>query len=171
MTPPKEIVRRAGASDAQTLARIIAAANRPVAERFGLTRENAPTHPSLCEPDWVETGMERGEEYFLISVSGEDAGCVACEFPTADLAYLNRLAVLPAFQGQGLGRGLVDHVLNLARERGRGTVSIGIIAGHRELKAWYETLGFVVSEKKEIPHLPFDVLLMTRSDPGKNQQA
>lgn len=40
--------------DASVLAETIRTSFKDVAERFRLTRENAPRHPSNCTEDWSE---------------------------------------------------------------------------------------------------------------------
>ncbi|WP_022666250.1 GNAT family N-acetyltransferase [Desulfospira joergensenii] len=153
-------IRQATIQEAGILADLIQRANRPVAGMFNINRENTPTHPSFCTGEWIEQGVDRGETYFILEKDRFPVGCVACEFPEKSLAYLNRLAVLPEFQNQGMGRSLVDHIISLAADQGVKKLSIGIIAGHSTLRKWYEKIGFRVYEKKIFAHLVFDVLLM-----------
>lgn len=161
-------IREAKTSEADVLARIVRQANIPVAEQFGLTRDNAPNHPSFCTRDWILKGVDRGERYFLAHAEGGaasgagsgPAGCVAYESPEPDLAFLNRLAVLPGLQRRGLGSALVTHVEALARSHGKKTISIGIIRAHTGLRDWYAGLGFVPAGTRQFDHLPFDVLFM-----------
>ncbi len=153
-------IKKAVESDAGRLARIVKTANIPVAQALGLNRDNAPNHPSFCTEDWILNGMERGEIYYYINVGDEAAGCVAYESPEPNLAYLNRLAVLPGYQRRGLGKALVAHVENLARSGGKRKISIGIIKSHTRLWRWYEGLGFREASTKQFAHLPFDVLFM-----------
>jgi N-acetylglutamate synthase-like GNAT family acetyltransferase len=87
-------------------------------------------------------------------------GCVAIEKPSADVCYLERLSVLPEMRGKHFGIRLVQHALECAALKGGRKVSIGIIDEQTELKEWYIQLGFVVTETKSFPHLPFTVCLM-----------
>ena len=153
-------IREVFPREAGTVSGIVRRANVPVAQRFGLDRDNAPSHPSFCTPEWIGSAMDRGERYFVAELSGLPAGCVAYE-EAASQAYMNRLAVLPDFQGRGLGRRLVEHVISLARRDGKKKVGIGIIKANLLLKNWYATLGFVPSDTRTFDHLPFDVQLMT----------
>lgn len=150
----------ASLTTAPLLARLIAEANRDVAVQFHLTRENCPKHPSFCEPAWIEADTAHGESYFIAYLEEKPVGCVAVEFPRADTAYLNRLAVLPAYRRQGIGAALIRFVLDLAQQRGVQRVSIGIIGKSDKLQHWYEALGFVPGESKCFAHLPFSVRYM-----------
>ena len=147
--------------DSQVLAEIIRKSFQDVAERFGLTKENAPRHPSNCTVDWIREDMERGVAYFAIENRDHVAGCVALERGNAGVCYLERLGVLPDDWGRGFGKALVEHALSEARRLGVSYVSIGIIAEHTELKDWYKKLGFVEGESREFPDLPFGVIFMS----------
>ena len=147
--------------DARVLAETIRKSFRDVAERFGLTSENAPRHPSNCTVDWIRKDMEGGVTYFVIENKNHVVGCVALERPNPEACYLERLAVLPEQRRRGFGKALVNHVLSESKLLGVNYVSIGIIAEQTELKEWYKGLGFVEGESKEFPHLPFLVTFMS----------
>jgi N-acetylglutamate synthase-like GNAT family acetyltransferase len=147
--------------DSQVLAETIRKAFQDVAERFGLTKENAPRHPSNCTADWIRNDIERGVAYCAIENRDHVVGCVALERENTDVCYLERLGVLPDDRGRGFGKALVEHALSEARRLGVNYVSIGIITEHTELKDWYKKLGFVEGESKEFPDLPFGVTFMS----------
>ncbi|MBN2539667.1 MAG: GNAT family N-acetyltransferase [Deltaproteobacteria bacterium] len=132
-----------------------------MADRFGLTRENAPRHPSNCTAGWVQKDMNRGVVYFVLKDLDRVAGCAALEVANPDTCYLERLAVLPAHRNQGFGKVLVDHVLSEAGLLGARHVNIGIIAEQTELKDWYKRIGFVEGESKAFSHLPFRVTFLS----------
>lgn len=144
--------------DAIQIASIISEANKDVAKLFNITIENTPKHPSFCTDEWVRSGFERGEAYFLYKENGVAKGCVAFEQPNPDTAYLNRLSVLPKYRHNGIGASLVRHIIDYSRiKKDIRTISIGIIAEHIVLKAWYVGLGFVEGDIMKFKHLPFNV--------------
>ena len=147
--------------DSQVLAETIRTSFQDVAERFGLTKENDPRHPSSCTADWIREHIQRGLTYFAIENNSHVVGCVALERANSDTGYLERLAVLPNQRRRGFGKALVEHALSEARRLGVSYVSIGIIAEHTELKDWYKKLGFVEGESKEFSDLPFGVTFMS----------
>lgn len=148
---------KAKSEQAKLIAHIVSESNRDVAIKFNLTRDNNPKHPSFYNESWVLSDFDRGEEYFLYESEGIFMGCVAFEHPQPDTAYLNRLSVLPEFRQQGIGAALVRYIIDYSRSKNVSIVSIGIIAGHKVLKAWYQSLGFVEIETNTFDHLPFDV--------------
>ena len=154
-------IREASAHDAATVAALVAASNKDVAERFGLTVDNCPKHTSQCTESWVRADLARGERYFVACDGPLPIACVAYERARVDLAYLNRLSVLPGWRRQGVGERLVRYVIDLARADAVATISIGVIGEHRELQRWYRKLGFIDGEVRSYDHLPFAVLYMS----------
>ncbi len=146
--------------DVDTLAHIIRESHRDVAERFELSPENCPRHPSNCASDWIKDDLDRGVRYFTVGETGNPMGCVAVEHAEPHVCYLERLSVLPGCRNRGLGVMLVGHALDIAAGLGAREMSIGIIAEFTELGKWYEKLGFVQGETREFSHLPFGVLMM-----------
>ncbi len=147
--------------DSAVLANIISESNKDVAERFDLTRQNNPKHPSFYTEDWARSDFDRGEKYFLAQLDGIFIGCVAFESPDPSISYLNRLSVLPKYRCRGIGEKLVRHVIEYSKNQEIYLVSIGIIAKFSELKDWYIKLGFIEGETRSFQHLPFDVMYLT----------
>lgn len=89
------------------------------------------------------TALEAGDcRAWLAGHDGAPAGCVLLFGPTAELAEFRRLWVTPSARGAGLGRRLVERVIDAAREGGYDTLALTTPpwgeAGHR----LYESLGF-----------------------------
>ena len=156
-------IRRCTREDMDVLVETIRGAFKDVAERFGLTEENCPRHPSNCRLDWIEKDMDRGVTYYVLENEGRVAGSVALELVRPGLCNLERLAVPPGQRKRGFGKALVSHVLSEAERHGCRDVRIGVIADQSELKDWYRGLGFVETETRDFAHLPFRVSFMMRT--------
>lgn len=154
-------IREGAYKDIAALAMIISESNKDVAVQFKLTIENCPKHPSFCVETWIEADFARGERYFMLEINSEAVACVAYEVPNSDLAYLNRLSVLPAHRRRGFGKYLIQHILSLAKADNIACISIGIIGEHTVLQQWYTKQGFKAGEVKRFPHLPFSVRYMS----------
>jgi GNAT superfamily N-acetyltransferase len=154
-------IRQADSGDITVLSSLIRDSFRTVAERFNLSSENCPKHPSNCIDEWIQNDIARGVVYYILEYNGIRVGCAALEKAPPDLSYLERLAVLPEMRKRGFGKKLVDHVSDKAKDSGARQMSIGIISDDIELKGWYRKIGFVEGETKEFPHLPFMVTFMT----------
>ena len=155
------LIRKASSADLATIAMLVSESNRDVAVKFGLNADNCPKHPSFCTSSWVQAEFARGETYFILEENSGPIGCVAYESPSAGLAYLNRLSVLPDHRNHGAGARLVQHIVEHARNSSIQTISIGVIGEHTGLQHWYRKLGFQDGETKRFPHLPFSVKYMS----------
>ena len=99
--------------------------------------------PSSAQRRTVEsTRQELADGSALVAtVEQELAGCVLY-FPKTDHMYLARLAVLPAYRGHGIGRGLLAAVEELAHDAGLPSVQLSVRLQLAELRAAYERLGY-----------------------------
>ena len=92
----------------------------------------------------------RSEGLFVAEFDGQIAGSVNIAMPgsaMAEIAYSNELefrmlAVHPAFQGQGIGRALVDSVLEMARQHDLDSVAITTMASMTTAQNMYHRMGF-----------------------------
>lgn len=56
--------------------------------------------------------------------------------------YVNRLAVLPEFQGQGIGTWCMREVEDVAHQAGCDAIRLDAYDKHETLVAWYQHLGY-----------------------------
>ena len=85
-------IRNATRADIALLATIIRDSFRDVADRFDLTSQNCPTHPSNCTTEWIEKALEKGE----FEVAGE-------RFRESQTAGLGRSHLTARIMGQARG--------------------------------------------------------------------
>lgn len=150
----------ASIEDASTIAKLIRTSFADKAVQFNLTPENAPTHPSNCQTEWIESTFKKDIAFYLFAENHVPTGCVALEQANPEVCYLERLGVIPEHRRKGLGRELVAHVIAQSRKLGAKQIEIGIIKQDLELKNWYLKLGFKEKNTAQFKHLPFDVLFM-----------
>ena len=81
LSKPHSIVT-ATLKDAEQLFRLIRDSFADVAERFELTPQNCPKHPSNYTRKWVERDLARGVRYFILFADGTAVGCVGVEKPS-----------------------------------------------------------------------------------------
>jgi N-acetylglutamate synthase-like GNAT family acetyltransferase len=140
---PKTIKEITSASLADSV-QIVRSAFGRVAGELGITLENAPRFPAFVT-------IERLEE---MRAGG------ALEQEAAGEHYLKRLAVLPEYWHGGLGRELVQHIIDYARGLGIKKLHIAMVNEQTVLKKWYQGMGFKETEIKKFEHLPFSVCFM-----------
>jgi GNAT superfamily N-acetyltransferase len=56
--------------------------------------------------------------------------------------YVNRLAVLPECQGQGIGTWCMHEIERLAQRAGYASIRLDAYDQHKQLVAWYQWLGY-----------------------------
>lgn len=85
--------------------------------------------------------------YSVMEIDGEVIGVGALSILWVDLAEVRTLAVKESFAGQGVGKKLVEHFLNEAKELG-----IEKVFTLTYQDAFFEKCGFDVISKEHMPH-------------------
>jgi len=97
-------------------------------------------------------GLEDACTHFLAGPTGAPTGCARL-LPMGDTAKVQRVAVMPAWRGTGLGRQIMQAVLDHARSAGVRTV---ILDSQTHALRFYEALGFTAQgpefDDAGIPH-------------------
>jgi ribosomal protein S18 acetylase RimI-like enzyme len=140
---PQLTVRRAGAEDAEVVARLL--------YDFNTEFDEPVPQPDVVAPRIREL-METEEILVLLGGSGPD-GFVLMRFrPTLLIegldCYVEELYVVPHFRGKGLGRTMMEAAMDLARQRGAIHMDLGTSEDDVAARALYERLGFDRHEGK-----------------------
>ena len=139
---------------------IIRSAFGKVADELGITIENVPMFPAFITIERLEEIRARGAVLFGLFSNGSQVGVVAVEKQDTGEYHLRRLAVLPEHWHGGLGRELVDFIIDYVRKLGVKKLYLGMVNEHTVLKNWYQSMGFIEIELKKFEHLPFTVCFM-----------
>jgi ribosomal protein S18 acetylase RimI-like enzyme len=107
-------------------------------------------------PEWLTRRIEQlmVDGRTVVLIAGEDPGGLAVlrfrsSIWTQGLeCYLAELYVAPAQRRRGLGRGLMEAALELARERGADYIDLNTSESDLAAVALYESLGFSCREGK-----------------------
>jgi ribosomal protein S18 acetylase RimI-like enzyme len=134
-------IRRAGADDAAAVARLLHDFNSEF-------EEPSPGVAILTERS--RQLLEAGEMTVLLAGDGPDGISVFRFRPalwTEGLeCYLQELYVAPALRGQGIGRGLLEATIELARATGATGVDLNTGETDTEARGLYESMGFTNRE-------------------------
>jgi GNAT superfamily N-acetyltransferase len=144
----------------ETNAALIRHSYRTVADEMGITPENAARYTAFITAEKLGEERDAGSVFYGLFLDGTQAGFVAVQRDEDESWHMRRLAVLPAYRNQGLGRRLIERAVAHAREHGATKLHIGIVAEQRGLREWYEGMGFRVYRTFTVPHLPFGVALL-----------
>lgn len=132
-----------------------------VAKDFNLTRENAPTNAAFLTMDQLRTSIANNLDLYIAKEQAEIVGCVGIQPGKNDGEYyVERLAVLPEYRHNGLGKKLLRKAILEIKNRKAKRISIGIINENTVLKEWYRGNGFKEYGTKRFDHLPFTVCFM-----------
>ena len=126
------------AGDAAAAAEITGAAYRPYIERIG--REPAPMgadFDALIGAGAVWVATEHGQVVGVLVLELQDTALL-----------LESVAVDPAHQGQGIGRSLIDHAEQVARDAGLSAVELYTNAHMTENLRLYPSLGYDVVDRR-----------------------
>lgn len=131
-----------------------------VAEEFGLTRENCPTHTSFLPMEKLANHLRWGWLMFGLYDKDKLIGYFSLSEEKDGAFELHNLAVLPEHRHGGAGKLLLDYAKETVRTKGGQKITIGIINESSVLKKWYAANGFIHTGMRTFGHLPFTVGFM-----------
>ena len=132
------------------------------ADRFGLTRDNCPSHPSFITMEKIIELKKRGPSFFGYYTGDLQVGFIAVEKASGERYYLEKISVLPEHRHNSYGIRLVEFGIDYIVGNNGKMVSIGVIDADTALKGWYNSLGFRETLTKKYSHLPFTVCFMEK---------
>jgi ribosomal protein S18 acetylase RimI-like enzyme len=130
-------IRIAGPADADAVGQLLHDFNREFDE---------PTPPPAVLSERIRRLIDDGDTTVILAGQEPD-GVAVLRFRQAIWSnglecYLAELYVVPEERGRGLGRALMEAAIEHARERGSGTMDIGVDEPDEAARALYESLGF-----------------------------
>ena len=132
-----EPIRRAGAEDADVVARLL--------RDFNAEYED-PVPPQVEMAERIRALLAHGDTVILLA--GEPACALSVTRFRPGLwspnleSYLAELYVVPDRRGQGIGRALMEETMAAARAAGADTMELGTGEDDVAARALYESLGF-----------------------------
>jgi putative acetyltransferase len=90
----------------------------------------------------VEKLLRDGVKFFVARDDGHPAGCGGVLLVGQDYAEVKRMYVRPVFRGRRLGRMMLDHLIEHARQDGLTVIRLETGIHQREAIALYEARGF-----------------------------
>ncbi|MBQ8983882.1 MAG: GNAT family N-acetyltransferase [Lachnospiraceae bacterium] len=128
-----------------------------VADEFGFTEENAPRFTAFATTEerllWQRNGEHR--PMYVFEENGVLCGYYSLLIQENNECELNNVAVLPDYRHKGIGKMLIDHAFNIARELGCNVMHIGIVEENVRLREWYEKAGAVHVCTQKYVFFPF----------------
>ena len=106
--------------------------------------------------------------FFTLSVFGKTAAYAGMHI-VLDEAYIDNIAVLPAFRGFGLGRAVTCHLISRAAEENCSFITLEVRASNAAAIALYESCGFLRAGIRPgyYEHPSEDAILYTKTLKGE----
>ena len=151
------MIREVQKNDIPECVDIIRKSFQTVADELGFTVDNAPrftafatTEERLC---WQLENEPR--KMFVYEQDGVMCGYYSLLMQDNNECELNNLAVLPEYRHRGIGKRLLEHASESAKDQGCKLINIGIVEENQILRKWYEQNGFVHTGTKKFDFFPF----------------
>ncbi|MBO5462540.1 MAG: GNAT family N-acetyltransferase [Clostridia bacterium] len=128
-----------------------------VADEFGLTENNCPSHTAFLTTDKLESQFDDGRPMFLFYQDANPVGYFSLAKCSDEEWELSNLAVRSDYRHLGIGKALVDYAISTVKNYGGNKISIGIIEENTRLKNLYLKLGFNHILTRKFEYLPFAV--------------
>ncbi|WP_017318246.1 GNAT family N-acetyltransferase [Mastigocladopsis repens] len=148
-------IHRVNAPDVPSLHQIILACGFDLKNRFGLHHWLSPIYPleqMLQDADKHEVyALTVGENLvgtFTLEMTAEvpltyiKYGKIIWQVLNVPAVYVYKLAILPTWQGQGLGMWCMEVIERLATEQGYHAVRLDAVKTHHQLLSFYQNRGY-----------------------------
>jgi len=143
-------------------AEIIRQSFKTIADEFGITEENTPTHGTFLKDEKLFADFEGGVKMFGLYEWEKQVGFVAVETKDGETYHLEKLSVLPDYRHRRGGKDLMKYAEDYIRDEGGKAISIGIIYENDLLLQWYKNLGYAETGTKVFPNFPFTVCYLKK---------
>ena len=151
------MIREVKRDDVPVCVDIIKKSFKTVADEFGYTEENAPRFTAFATTE-ERLYWQMAKEHRLMFVYEQDGvmcGYYSLLMQDNNECELNNLAVLPEYRHLGIGKQLLDHAYETAKDHGCKLINIGIVEENKTLRKWYEQNGAVHTGTKKFDFFPF----------------
>jgi ribosomal protein S18 acetylase RimI-like enzyme len=137
-------VRRVQSDEWQELRAIRLAALRDTPDAFGGTYEQSSSRPDEWWVDWARRSAESGAQAMFLAFDGDAPVGIAGTYLDDDDGRRNVIAmwVDPQQRGAGIGRALLDAVVEFVRAQGASELVLGVTDGNDAARRLYESYGF-----------------------------
>lgn len=95
----------------------------------------------------LEQQWEEGLAFYVLEVDGNPAGFWSTELKTSEL-FLHKLYLKPEYHGRGLGRFMLNEVVNEARDNDLPLIRLTVNRGNTSVKV-YQSFGFQIETEAD----------------------
>jgi GNAT superfamily N-acetyltransferase len=96
----------------------------------------------------LQNQMDAGSQFIIVYEEDEPVGFAAYFEKAPSVFKLDKIYVLLSHQGKGTGRFMIDHIVDMIKQRGATALQLQVNRCNKA-KNFYEKLGFVVIDEKD----------------------
>lgn len=151
------MIRKIEERDIPECLNVIKSSFLTVAEHFGFTPENAPAFTAFSMTEEKLKSQLEDTNRVMYGYFSNDTiiGYYSLEFFGDRKCELNNLCVLPEYRHKGIGKELLKHAFEVAKNYHCHQMDIGIVEENEKLKQWYQAYGFIHTGTKKFDFFPF----------------
>lgn len=163
----------AAPDQAALVARLVRRAFRGQPEALGINKQDHPYFAAFESADRVRAHLADGRHVVLAYLGDQPVGTVRYSLrkESPEEGWIERLAVLPAYQGRRFGEALMRYAERRLAALGAVRLRLAIVKQFSRLQSFYEGLGYQAGETRSFPGVPFEILLMEKPVPGDGPAA
>ena len=99
----------------------------------------------------LERQMEEGSTFLLVKENNEPNAFAAYFLKSSNIYKLDKLYALPNQQGKGLGKMLINYIIDEIRPLGATALHLNVNRWNTKAQSFYEHLNFKIIEQQDIP--------------------
>ena len=99
----------------------------------------------------LERQMEEGSTFLLVKENNEPNAFAAYFLKSSNIYKLDKLYALPNQQGKGLGKMLINYIIDEIRPLGSTALHLNVNRWNTNAQSFYEHLNFKLIEEQDIP--------------------
>jgi len=157
---PKVTIRLLDEADLETAAQVIRESFAATANDFDLTIDNCPTNGAFTQAKHLMNDLENGNQLFGVYLGKKMIGFFELVYHEDQQADLEKVSIIPSERGKNYGKLILNRAKEIAYNNQMETINIGIIKENKDLKNWYQKMGYQIVCSQNFSHLPFEVLYL-----------
>ena len=151
----KIMIKRINEKDIENCVYVIRNSFQTVADEFNITKENAPRYVCYSvDSNKIKSQFKNSKDMFAYFIDDKPVGYYSLSFNDNE-CEINNLCVLPEYRHKNIGKQLLNHAIEFAKEKGNKWVNVSIVEENIKLKEWYQSMGFVHLYTEKFDFFPF----------------
>lgn len=90
-----------------------------------------------------------GYSFFILEFDGKDTGFAGLEIKEDQTAHLHKVYLSTHYQGKGLGKKLIQYVINFAQKAGAGSLTLNVNRYNKAIQ-FYQAAGFEIAKEMDV---------------------